>query len=173
MNFRSFYAIISAEKHVAILVTRWQGLHKRGCISKRISKKFLEIFLEIDIPYGVRDFSRFEQKRAENPCKHWGFSFFYRLLSSRKIRHFPMGDCALKTVWASAHVGSNPTPSANKKGTFVYQKFLFCLSKPQAWYIIDARSAAYIIKGALRPCISSRASVHFACGLMIYNTSCW
>ena len=73
------------------------GATQTGGISKRISKKFLEIFLEIDIPYGVRDFSRFEQKRAENPCKHWGFSFFYRLLSSRKIRHFPMGDCALKT----------------------------------------------------------------------------
>jgi len=29
----------------------------------------------------------------------------------------------------------------------------------------------HIIKGALRPCISSRASVHFACGLIIYNTS--
>ena len=62
--------------------------------------------------YGV--FLRFEQKRAENPCKHWGSSFFYRLLSSRKIRQFPMGDCALKTVWEQSHVGSNPTPSAKK-----------------------------------------------------------
>ena len=42
-------------------------------------------------------------------------------------------------------------PLHNKKRTFVYQKFSFCLSKPQAWHII---------KGALRPCISSRASVH-------------
>ena len=50
---------------------------------------------------------------------------------------------------------SNPISATNKKRTFVYQKFSFCLSKPQAWYIIDARSAAYIIKGALRPCISS------------------
>ena len=97
---------------MAVPVTRWQGLHKRGCISKRISKKFLEILLEIDIPYGVRDFSRFEQKRAENPCKHGGFSFFYRLLSSRKIRQFLTGQCALKTVWAHAHKGSNPFPSA-------------------------------------------------------------
>ena len=174
LKISRFYAIISAEKHAAVLVIRWQWLHKRGCISKRISKKFLEIFLEIGIPYGVRDFSRFEQKRAENPCKHWGFSFFYRLLSSRKIRQFPMGYCALKTsacqfilffkkpciykgfrtfpscgisqfsrkvlakigvptppqfhtegyrsghneavlktVWVHAHVGSNPTPSAN------------------------------------------------------------
>ena len=114
LKISRFYAIISAEKHVAVLVTRWQGLHKRGCISKRISRKFLEIFLEIGIPYGVWSFSRFEQKRAESPCKHWGFSFFYRLLSSRKIRQIPMGDCALKTVWALAHVGSNPTPSAIK-----------------------------------------------------------
>ncbi len=58
-------------------------------------------------------------------------------------------------------VGSNPTFSANKKRTFVYQKFSFCLSKPQAWHIITARSVVYIIKGAMRPCISSRASVHF------------
>ena len=114
LKISRFYAIISAEKHVAVPVTLWQGLHKRGCISKRISKKFLEIFLEIGIPYGVRAFSRFEQKRAENPCKHWGFSFFYRLLSSRKIRHFPTGYCALKTVWAHAHKGSNPFPSAKK-----------------------------------------------------------
>ena len=35
------------------------------------------------------------------------------------------------------------------------------LSKPQAWHIITARSAVHIIKGALLPCISSRASVHF------------
>ena len=90
------------------------GLHKRGCISKRISKKFLEIFLEIGIPYGVRDFSRFEQKRAESPCKHWVFSFFYRRLSSRKIRQIPMGDCALKTVCPPGHVSSNLTLSATK-----------------------------------------------------------
>ena len=104
---------MSAEKHVAVLDTRQQQPHKRGCISKNISKNFLEILLEIDVCFGVRDFSRFEQKRAENPCKHWGFSFFYRLLSSRKIRHFPTGYCALKTVWAHAHKGSNPFPSAN------------------------------------------------------------
>ena len=60
-------------------------------------------------------------------------------------------EAVLKTVWEQSHVGSNPTPSANKKGTFVYQKFLFCLSKPQAWYIITARSAAYIIKGGNPP----------------------
>ena len=42
-------------------------------------------------------------------------------------------------------MGSIPTISTNKKGTFVYQKFLFCLSKPQAWHIIAARSAVHII----------------------------
>ena len=32
--------------------------------------------------------------------------------------------------------GSNPGGASNEKGTFVYQKFLFCLSKPQAWHVI-------------------------------------
>ena len=41
--------------------------------------------------------------------------------------------------------GSNPPAPANKKGTFVYQKFLFRLSKPQAWHIIAAQHAAHII----------------------------
>ena len=50
-----------------------------------------------------------------------------------------------KSVCGQPHVGSNPTISTNKKGTFVYQKFLFCLSKPQAWHIIAARSVVYII----------------------------
>ena len=42
---------------------------------------------------------------------------------------------------------------ANKKGTFVYQKFLFCLSKPQAWHIIECITRlrrdihSYITKG--------------------------
>jgi len=29
--------------------------------------------------------------------------------------------------------------------------FCFCLSKPQAWHIIDVRSAAHIIKGGKPP----------------------
>jgi hypothetical protein len=68
-------------------------------------------------------------------------------------------------------VASIKVRTANKKRTFGRQKFSFCLSKPQAWHIITARSAVHIIKGALRPCISSRASVHFSCGLMIYDAS--
>ena len=56
LNFRLFYAIISAEKNTAAPATRLQEPHKRGCISKRISKNFLEIFLEIAMPYGVRIF---------------------------------------------------------------------------------------------------------------------
>ena len=39
--------------------------------------------------------------------------------------------------------GPNPPSPTNKKGTFVYQKFLFCLSKPQAWYGINAPRALY------------------------------
>ena len=62
-----FYDIISAEKQTVVFVTRHQEPHKRLPISKNISKKFLEIFLEIDIPYGVRDFSRFEHKKRRKP----------------------------------------------------------------------------------------------------------
>ena len=53
-----------------------------------------------------------------------------------------------------------PITCSKKEVTFVYQKLLLFLSKPQAWYIITARSAVHIIKGALRPCISSRVSVY-------------
>ena len=68
---------------------------------------------------------------------------------------------------------AKPAAWINKKRTFVYQKFSFCLSKPQAWHIITARSVVHITKGALRPCISPRASVRLSCGLMIYNASHW
>ncbi len=46
--------------------------------------------------------------------------------------------------------GPNPPSPTNKKRTFVYQKFSFCLSKPQAWYIIAAQRAVYIIS----PCVA-------------------
>ena len=59
--------------------------------------------------------------------------------------------------------------SANKKGTFVYQKFLFCLSKPQAWHIIAARSAVHIIKGGKPPLYLITRQRASTCGLMIYN----
>jgi len=55
-------------------------------------------------------------------------------------------------------VGSNPTFSANKNRTFVgRQMFCFCLSKPQAWYIITARSVVYIIKGGNATLVSHHA----------------
>ena len=54
--------------------------------------------------------------------------------------------------------GSSPFGVAKKEVTFVYQKLLLFLSKPQAWYIITARSAVHIISPA--GCISSRASVY-------------
>ena len=54
--------------------------------------------------------------------------------------------------------GSSPVVSTKKEVTFVYQKLLLFLSKPQAWYIITARSAVHIISPA--GCISSRFSVY-------------
>ena len=84
-----FYAIISAEKHTVVPVTRQQEPHKRGCISKNISKKILEILLEIDMPYGVRDFE-VRTKREPKTLVNTGFSASfivrYRHLKSLKIR---------------------------------------------------------------------------------------
>jgi len=51
--------------------------------------------------------------------------------------------------------------AGNKKRTFVYrQMFSFCLSKPQAWYIIAAQVRCISSRAENRPCISSRASVY-------------
>ena len=60
-------------------------------------------------------------------------------------------------------VSSSLATPTNKKGTFVYQKFLFCLSKPQAWYILAARSAVYIIS----PC---GAVSHHALACILLST---
>ena len=55
------------------------------------------------------------------------------------------------TKTAIMSVFKNLTYSAKKEVTFVYQKLLLFLSKPQAWHIIAARSAVHIIKGTLVP----------------------
>ncbi|MBO5293754.1 MAG: hypothetical protein J6B71_00690 [Clostridia bacterium] len=48
--------------------------------------------------------------------------------------------------------------------------FCFCLSKPQAWYIIAAQRAVYIIKGGEPPLyLISPSGAGSPCGLMIYN----
>ena len=80
-----FYDIISAEKQTVVFVTRHREPHKRLPISKTISKNFLDIFLDRAMLYGIRVFGGSNIKNAENPCKYWGFSVFYRLLSSSKI----------------------------------------------------------------------------------------
>ncbi|MGM9680833.1 MAG: hypothetical protein ACI3XR_04950 [Eubacteriales bacterium] len=69
--------------------TRQQEPHKQVCISKRISKKFLEIFLEIDMPYGVRDFevrTKKEPKTLVNTGVSASFIVRYRLLKSPNFR---------------------------------------------------------------------------------------
>jgi hypothetical protein len=51
--------------------------------------------------------------------------------------------------------------------------FRIFLSKPQAWHIITAQRAVYIIKGGKPPLyLISPFGAGFSCGLMIYNTSC-
>ncbi len=85
LKISRFYAVLSAEKNAAVPVTRCRELHKRGCISKTISKNFLDKFLDTAMLCGIRVFGGSNIKNAENPCKHWDFSVFYRLISSSKI----------------------------------------------------------------------------------------
>ena len=81
------------------------------------------------------------------------------------------------TASQAVKAGSIPVPCSKKEVTFVYQKLLLFLSKPQAWYIITARSAVYIISpfGAVyhhaSACILLRLDEiqHFV--LVIYNAS--
>ena len=56
---------MSAEKHVAVPDTRQPQPHKRGCISKTISKNFLEIFLEIAMLYGTGIFRGSNKKEPK------------------------------------------------------------------------------------------------------------
>ena len=57
LKISRFYAIISAEKQTVVFVTRRRESHKRLPISKNISKKFLEILLEIDMLFATRNFA--------------------------------------------------------------------------------------------------------------------
>lgn len=60
-----------------------------GCISKNISKNFLEILLEIDMPYGVRDFevrTKKEPKALVNTGFSASFIVRYRLLKFLNFR---------------------------------------------------------------------------------------
>lgn len=69
--------------------TRQQEPHKRGCISKRISKKFLEILLEIDVCFGVRIFrgsNKKEPKTLVNTGLSASFIVRYRLLKFLNFR---------------------------------------------------------------------------------------
>jgi len=67
---------------------------------------------------------------------------------------------------------SSPSFSAKKERTFVYQKFVLFLSKPQAWHIIAARSAVHIIKVGKPTLYLITRQRAFPCGLMRCNTAC-
>ena len=80
---------MSAEKHVAVLDTRQQQPHKRGCISKTISKNSLEIFLEIAMLYGTgifRGSNKKEPKTLVNTGLSASFIVRYRLLKFLNFR---------------------------------------------------------------------------------------
>ena len=91
-------------------------------------------------------------------------------------RHNFVADC-LVNLRKSVTDRSPIDTQTKEEATFVYQKLLLLLSKPQAWYIIIARSAVHIISpfGAVYhhapACIILRLDEiqHFV--LMIYNAS--
>ena len=62
--------------------------------------------------------------------------------------------------------GSSPLSSTKKEVTFVYQKLLLFLSKPQAWHIIT-RQRVYHRRRRI-----SSAEGCITCGLMRCNTAC-
>ena len=69
--------------------TRQQEPHKRGFISKNISKKILEILLEIDKPYGVKNFwvrTKKEPKTLVNTGLSASYIIRYRLLKFLNFR---------------------------------------------------------------------------------------
>ncbi|MBR2445994.1 MAG: hypothetical protein IKB28_04930 [Clostridia bacterium] len=89
MKISRFYVIISAEKHVAVPDMRQQQPHKRGCISKTISKNFLEIFLEIAMLYGTgifRGSNKKEPKTLVNTGVSASFIVFYHRAKSVNFR---------------------------------------------------------------------------------------
>ena len=102
--------------------------------------------------------------------KDGGFEIGRKLRSNLSEGPNSLNDC----LSAKAATGGNPVIRTNKKGTFGRQKFLFCLSKPQVWYIIAARSVLDIISpfGAVYhhalACIPLRLDDIQTFGLMIY-----
>ena len=95
----------------------------------------------LQFPINIKTLFIFFQKPLDKPIK-----LQYNVMVHR-------GVAQLVEYWSPKPwvVGSSPSAPANKKGTFVYQKFLFCLSKPQAWHIIAAQRAVHIIKGGKPP----------------------
>ena len=54
-----------------------------------------------------------------------------------------MGDCALKTGWACAHVGSNPLPPPRKTSVELFQLRFFSYIRPSASDMHFVRDIAF------------------------------
>ncbi len=87
-------------------------------------------------------------------------------LSYGGIPEWPKGaDC--KSV-VTDFDGPNPS-SPTKKYREQSSRYFFIQAAGLAYHPPQGGTSS---RAARRPCISSRASVYFPCGLMIYNTSC-
>ena len=89
-----------------------------------------------------------------------------------RIQYGGVAQLGERTVRIRKVKGSNPSVSTKKEVTFVYQKLLLFLSKPQAWHIITAQSAVHIIKVGKPTLYLITHQRGSSCGLMIYNTAC-
>jgi len=76
---------MSAEKHAAVPDTWQPQPHKRGCISKTISKNFLDKFLDTGMLYGTgifRGSNKKEPKTLVNTGVSASFIVFYHRAKS-------------------------------------------------------------------------------------------
>ena len=115
-----------------------------------------------------------DKRKSYHRC---GFLLF--LCQERRDSKRPVRRSRIATFrWTVAKVGcvpqaaaqwANLAASAKKEVTFVYQKLLLFLSKPQAWHIIAARSAVHIIKVGKPTLYLITRQRAFPCGLMIYR----
>ena len=111
---------MSAEKHVVVPDTRQPQPHKQGCISKNISKIFLEILLEIDVCFGARIFrgsNKKEPKTLVNTGVSASFIAFYH--RAKSVIFWPV-DVPWKPFGAQ-------TPRGFESHTLRQQKTHFCL----------------------------------------------
>ena len=94
------------------------------------------------------------------------YTFAARRSTSSLVRRRARESCEIER---KRYLWEYPTIFTKKEVTFVYQKLLLFLSKPQAWHIITTQSCISSAPLGLYLITRQRAS---SCGLMRCNTAC-